>query len=152
MLVSAVVEAAARIDVVVASSLVPLALFIVLNGLDDLVIDFAITWAWLRRRRGIRPEAPPAPSETVAERRIAVLVPLWNEAEVIGGMVRHNIAAIRYRHYDFFIGAYPNDDATLEAVRELENISPASTWQLPARRPHLQSRLPQLDLPTPAVV
>jgi adsorption protein B len=35
-------------------------------------------------------------------------------------MIRHNIAAIRYRNYDFFIGAYPNDDRTLDALRELE--------------------------------
>ena len=34
-------------------------------------------------------------------------------------MVEHNVAAIDYGNYHFFIGAYPNDDATLSAVREL---------------------------------
>jgi adsorption protein B len=111
-------EIGARLDTLVANGLVPLALFIVLNGLDDLVIDAAIAWAWWRRRRESGP-ATVVPA-MVPEQRIAIIVPLWKEAAVIGGMVRHNIAAIRYRHYDLFVGAYPNDDPTLEAVRELE--------------------------------
>jgi adsorption protein B len=107
-----------RLDTLVGSGLVPLALFIVLNGLDDLVIDAAIAWAWWKRRGERSPaDAPPA---AVAEQRIAIMVPLWKEAGVIGGMVRHNLGAIRYNNYDLFIGAYPNDDPTLEAIRELE--------------------------------
>jgi adsorption protein B len=35
-------------------------------------------------------------------------------------MIEHNIAATRYGNYHFFVGAYPNDDATLDAVRDLE--------------------------------
>ncbi|MGA3025542.1 MAG: glycosyl transferase family protein [Bryobacteraceae bacterium] len=115
----ALAEICARLDSLVASGLVPLALFIILNGLDDLVIDAAIAWAWWKRRRASAP-ATVLPTAAAPEQRIAIIVPLWKEAAVVGGMVRHNIAAIRYSHYDFFIGAYPNDDPTLEAVRELE--------------------------------
>ncbi len=34
-------------------------------------------------------------------------------------MVRHNLAAIRYRNYDFFLGVYPNDPATVRAAEQL---------------------------------
>lgn len=114
----ALAEIGDGIDAFVASGLIPVALFIVINGLDDLVIDAAIAWAWWKQR-GANPPTTVVPTN-VPERRIAIMVPLWKEAGVIGGMVRHNIAAIRYSKYDFFIGAYPNDDPTLEAIRELE--------------------------------
>ena len=35
-------------------------------------------------------------------------------------MLAHNLAAIRYSNFDFFVGAYPNDAPTLEAVRAVE--------------------------------
>jgi adsorption protein B len=34
-------------------------------------------------------------------------------------MVRHNLMAIRYRNFDIFLGAYPNDEATLEVAKQL---------------------------------
>ena len=39
-------------------------------------------------------------------------------------MVEHNVAAINYDNYHFFIGAYPNDEPTLDAVRDLESRFP----------------------------
>ena len=39
-------------------------------------------------------------------------------------MMEHNAAAINYENYHFFIGAYPNDDPTLDAVRDLESRFP----------------------------
>ena len=33
--------------------------------------------------------------------------------------MRHNLAAIRYRNFDFFLGVYPNDEATLAATTQL---------------------------------
>jgi len=35
-------------------------------------------------------------------------------------MVTHNLTAIRYNRFHLFIGAYPNDEPTVEAIRELE--------------------------------
>jgi bacteriophage N4 adsorption protein B len=34
-------------------------------------------------------------------------------------MLRHNLAAILYANYDFFVGVYPNDALTLEAVERV---------------------------------
>lgn len=86
------------------------AVYILLSGLDDLAFD--LLWLFRRQRR----HAPPPPAR---ERRIAVLVPLWQEAEVIERMLEHNLAAIRYTNYEFFVGFYPNDEATAAAVRRV---------------------------------
>ena len=53
------------------------------------------------------------------ERRIAIFVPCWKESGVIGNMIRHNLAAICYSNFDFFIGAYPNDESTVTAAGHL---------------------------------
>lgn len=45
-------------------------------------------------------------------------MPLWREHDVISRMLAHNLAAIRYRNYDIFVGCYPNDTPTLQAVQE----------------------------------
>ncbi len=43
---------------------------------------------------------------------------------MIGNMVRHNLAAVRYNHYDFFLGVYPNDEATIVEARKLAEFFP----------------------------
>ena len=102
------------LDQYVAACLVPLAIWIVLSGLDDLFID--LVFLFVRRR----PFPWPSDSELeqAPERRIAVLVPLWREHRVIGQMLDHNLAAIRYTNYDVFVGVYPNDPPTVQAVAE----------------------------------
>lgn len=104
---------------VCAALIPPLVVWIVVSGLDDLVLVVCAVAGWVRSLlRPVRPRAPePAAG---AEKRIAILIPLWREHEVIGRMVEHNLASIRYRNYDFFIGVYPNDEATFDAVRDLE--------------------------------
>jgi adsorption protein B len=57
--------------------------------------------------------------ELAPRRRIAILVPLWQEHAVIAEMLQHNIASIRYPDYHIFAGCYPNDDRTQEAVRSV---------------------------------
>jgi adsorption protein B len=96
-------------------------MWVLLNGLDDLVIDAACACSWLaarlsRRAQFCRPSE--ADLNAVPQKRIAVFVPLWKEHRVIQKMVEHNISANRYGNYDFFIGAYPNDMPTVAAIRE----------------------------------
>ena len=102
--------------------LAPLAIAILISGLDDLVIDVAWAAEWIRNR--LRPEAevfPPGPRqlESAPLRRIAVVVPLWHEHEVIARMIEHNLATIRYPDYHIFAGAYPNDHLTQDAIRSV---------------------------------
>jgi adsorption protein B len=111
------------VDSFVAVCLVPLAILILLSGLDDLVLDLAMLCRWLERCfRKRRRDDLPAKSQlqSLPEKRIAVFVPLWREHQVIGRMLEHNIAAIKYGNYDFFVGAYPNDTPTKAAIREAE--------------------------------
>jgi adsorption protein B len=95
--------------------------WILLSGFDDLVLVAVLGAAWVRRFRS-GAASPPSMDRMRArpEKRIAILVPLWQEQEVIGRMVERNLAAIRYQACDFFIGAYPNDQPTVDAVRDLE--------------------------------
>lgn len=117
-MISSVQSSLAAVDACVAACLLPAALAILVSGLDDMALNAICLWAWLRgRSRGASQRKPDTPS---AEKSIAIFVPLWREYAVIAGMVEHNVSAIDYEDYHFFIGAYPNDDLTLDAVRELE--------------------------------
>jgi adsorption protein B len=111
------------IDSFVLWLLAPLAIVFLISGVDDLAIDVAWLYAWLvdrltisRRDARRQPSAPP--------RSIAILVPLWKEHEVVGRMLEHNLAAIRYPDYHFFVGAYPNDQATQDAVQAVADRHP----------------------------
>ncbi len=95
----------------------PLAAALLLCGLDDLVPTAIFLWTKLLRRATAPLSAPP--DTPVPERRIAIFVPCWKESGVIANMVRHNLAAISYRNFDFFLGAYPNDIATVEVLSDL---------------------------------
>jgi len=99
----------------VAALLVPLAVWILLSGLDDLFINVAFLFGGRRRFDW------PAASELdrAPERRIAVLVPLWREAGVIEPMLERNLTAIRYRNYDIFACVYANDKPTMRAVHRV---------------------------------
>jgi adsorption protein B len=93
---------------------VPVAVWIVVSGLDDLFITL-VGFATCRFRF---PWPTPAALRRAGERPIAVFVPLWHEHAVIGRMLEHNLGAIKYRNYHFFIGVYPNDAPTIRAVAE----------------------------------
>ncbi|HEY1214187.1 MAG TPA: glycosyltransferase, partial [Bryobacteraceae bacterium] len=96
----------------------PLAAALLVCGLDDLVPKLIFVWTKFIKRQTAN-TAPAAADEPSPERRIAIFVPCWKEAAVIGNMVRHNLAAICYRNFDFFLGVYPNDDPTVQAANVL---------------------------------
>ena len=87
---------------------------LLLSGLDDLVPLAICCCGTLRSKRRSEPAKASCP-----ERRIAIFVPCWRESAVIGNMVRHNLAAIRYGNFDFFLGVYPNDEDTSRAAEQL---------------------------------
>lgn len=107
------------VDALVAALLGPLAIWIVLSGIDDLIVD-AVGFVVSCRGRIRRARPSRADLLSAQQKPIAILVPLWKESSVIGRMVQQNSAAILYRDYHFFIGGYPNDEPTLHEVRKLE--------------------------------
>ena len=106
----------------VAALLVPLAYWVLINGVDDLFIDFAAIAGYLT--------LPRAPDESeinaIPERPMAIFVPVWRESRVIRKMIQNNVTKVRYHNVTFFIGAYPNDGPTLaaakDAVRNYPNV------------------------------
>jgi adsorption protein B len=103
------------------------AIWVLLSGLDDLFLDLAFLYRWfVTALPGPRRVRAPTESEIAGapRKRIAVFIPLWREHNVIRSMIEHNMVAHRYERCDFFIGVYPNDEQTLEAVRELVSRFP----------------------------
>ena len=105
----------AWLDQAVAVCLLPLACWILLSGLDDLLISCF----FFRARHEPFPWPADQDLETTPERPIAVLVPLWHEHRVIGPMLERNLAVLSYKNYEVFVGVYPNDGLTERAVAEV---------------------------------
>lgn len=108
------------LDPWVAACLVPLAVWILVSGLDDLWI----TLVFLFHQRKRFPWPSEAELAGAYQRRIAILLPLWREHDVITKMLEHNLAVIRYANYDFFVGVYPNDWHTARVVQKVARADP----------------------------
>ncbi|WP_194751921.1 glycosyl transferase family protein [Thermaurantiacus tibetensis] len=100
----------ALLAVLVRESLWLTGLLVAANALDDLAIDALAPFAHLAARLAPRPPPPASPG------RFAILVPAWDEAAVIGPMLRATLARLDHPDYRIFVGVYPNDPATAEAV------------------------------------
>lgn len=85
---------------------------------DELVFDLAYL---LRFRRLKNQTLTPEELEADRPQRLAVLLPTWQDAQNIGPMLRATLGYTNYSplHLDFFVGVYPNDPKTLEAVEAL---------------------------------
>ena len=104
-----VIDAFARETMLFAS----VGLFI--GGIDDLLVDLLYLAQRVRqggRRRLTIATLPPPRSSG----RIAVFVAAWDEMAVIGAML--STALDRYDHDDYriYVGVYPNDRGTIDAV------------------------------------
>jgi adsorption protein B len=104
-----------------------IALFAAVGGLlfalDDLVVDliYFVRLGW--RSLTIYSRYPRAFADALAppERpgRIAVLIPAWDEAAVIGDMLRATLARFEHDDYRLYVGHDRNDPATALAIGEV---------------------------------
>jgi adsorption protein B len=114
-----------RVDVVFAAvelAMRETALFagagFLLLGAGDLAVDLLWIGGGLRRRRlALRTLADLPPPR--APGRLVLFVPAWDEGAVIAPMLRAALAAWGEGDYLFYVGAYPNDAATIAAVRSV---------------------------------
>lgn len=83
-----------------------------IGGIDDLAVD--LVFFCTRLRAWLRPDPQRAPLRDGG--RMAVFVPAWDEAAVIGPMLRTALARYDYADYCIYVGVYPNDPATIAAV------------------------------------
>ncbi len=101
---------------------VVIAVIILISSMDDLVIDI---WFWGRaiyrglfvktRFKALQPED----LDYRPEQALALAIPAWREADVIGPMIDNLINGLDYQNYRIFIGTYPNDAATIDEVERL---------------------------------
>lgn len=86
-----------------------------IGGIDDLAVDFIYLfrrgWRW-------RPDRMASADAVALDLcpRLAVFVPAWDEAAVIGSMLQAALARFEYPDYRIYVGVYPNDRATIDAV------------------------------------
>ena len=99
----------------------------VLGGLDDLIIDFThysrVIFRALFRRKQIKPVTKEQ-LDSVPEKAAAIIVPAWDESNVISRMLLNTASTLLYRNYYVFVGTYPNDEATKLEVEKVREVFP----------------------------
>ncbi|WP_285713465.1 glycosyl transferase family protein [Erythrobacter oryzae] len=90
--------------------------FFLVGALDDLAVDAA--WLWLKASgRAITPRRSRA---SLLQRElagpVAVLIPAWREAAVIGQTIRHLLGTWPHATLRLYIGCYRNDPETIGAA------------------------------------
>ncbi len=92
------------------------AVFLTIGAIDEFAVDVA--YFWLRITGRVKTAKLPLEleqSHSLAG-RAAVLIPAWNEAEVIGATVSHALAVWPHRDLRLYVGCYREDPGTVTAV------------------------------------
>ncbi|MGE4239107.1 glycosyl transferase family protein [Ramlibacter sp.] len=99
------------------------ALVIFVSSLDDVFIDI---WYWVRRAyRALTVQRKNYSKLTVEalhereEQPMAIMVPAWQEHDVIAAMLQNMVEVLDYKNYVVFAGSYVNDPATIEEVERM---------------------------------
>ncbi|MGB5723498.1 MAG: glycosyl transferase family protein [Parasphingorhabdus sp.] len=91
-----------------------------IGAVDDLVFDGLWIFHRLKRKLFVYSRYERATVETLGKPapdcRLAIFVPAWNEATVIGAMLERCLRQWRSSNYRIYVGCYPNDPATVSAV------------------------------------
>ena len=92
----------------------------ILYSLDDLAVDLLYLGhrliASLRGRGGVRLTARDLTSDLRKPGWLVLFVPAWDEATVIGSMLRATLQRLDYPDFTIMVGYYRNDPATLAAI------------------------------------
>jgi adsorption protein B len=91
-----------------------------IGGIDDLLMDLLFLARKCWRDVAIYARFPRMTTATLpdspASGPIAIFIPAWKEADVIGPMLRHALGRWQTGDYRLFVGVYPNDAETIAAV------------------------------------
>ena len=97
----------------------------VIGGIDDVIIDCIWIARSVCRRMTVYRHNDRAHVETLiqpkAPGRIIVFVAAWDESAVIGRMIDHAVRTFDHPDYRIYVGCYPNDPATLQAVKAVKS-------------------------------
>ena len=101
---------------------------VLLSSLDDLCIDICFWGLKLADAMGLRRRRYPEPTvERIAQaqqRPLAIMVPAWQESDVIAQMVESAIQTFDYGAYHIFVGCYINDPPTIAEVQRIAERYP----------------------------
>lgn len=117
------VEAAAVWWFVLKFLMLAVALVIFVSGTEDLFIDLYYWWLRLKRWGDSDPHELPRKTESlkaVPQLKLAVIVPAWDESDVIARMITNTINTADYDNFHIFAGTYPNDP---DSGREVDRMA-----------------------------
>lgn len=101
--------------------------FFLFNGIEELVLDMTfyirLAYRHLFKRKYIKPLTK-KDLDAESEQWIAIMVPAWDESNVIGHMLLNTLNTVEYNNYYIFVGTYPNDEATINEVNKVKEIFP----------------------------
>lgn len=99
-----------------------LSLIFLIGSLDDLLLDFIHTIFNLKPKKVSMEEY--LEWKRKEESPLAVMIPAWQEYDVLEAMVKTNLKRIQYENFHWFIGVYPNDEKTLSIALRMEKLYP----------------------------
>ena len=106
--------------VVAAGMLAAASGIFVAYSLDEIALLCAYALWYVRHgRKSRRRPLSAALLRQEPERRLAIILPAWDESNVIRRMLLANLARLDYENYRIFVGVYPNDPATQGEVKSL---------------------------------
>ncbi|MGB7408801.1 MAG: glycosyl transferase family protein [Pontixanthobacter sp.] len=95
--------------------------FFLIGAADELAVDLIFLWLKLTGRARTQRVADPG-DDNGGDRPLhgiaAVFIPAWREDRVIGATVSHALAMWPHDELRVYVGCYPNDPATHDAVRK----------------------------------
>jgi adsorption protein B len=102
------------------------AIWFIIGGLDDLLVDliFGCRFLVLRIFNPDEVQSSIPDHENTSSARIAVFVAAWDESAVIERMLRATLSRFNYSNYRLYVGCYPNDPATITAVQAVMLADP----------------------------
>lgn len=110
----------AAIDIFQKELLLIASIFFVIGAIDDLIFDCLWIGYVLKRKFFVYSKYERVSVEmlpqTNSDDMMAVFVPAWREAPVIGAMLKRCLAQWELQNFRIYVGCYPNDDQTVAAV------------------------------------
>lgn len=96
-----------------------------ISGLDDLFVDLVYYFRHLYRvlfKRKVIQEITLEQLKEKPEQNAAIMIPAWDESDVIFRMLVNTETSLQYSNFHIFVGSYPNDEPTRLAVEKAREI------------------------------
>lgn len=103
----------AGVDALARETVILACIGFLIGGLDDLALDAVY---WFARVTSRRRDLGIADLSVRESGRIAIFVPAWDESAVIGQMLTTMLSRFGEEDFRAYVGTYPNDHATIDAV------------------------------------